>query len=261
MNLVPAPFLKYERSKASGLRYRSVNNVLNCRPHHHHSSSTTTTTAFLLSDVYPRGKAISEINSVLRLMNNKSIDDGSHHLIEMRCLKKLLNSVRSYCPFQIIHWDDFSKCRVALYFISIRDESRYQAVDTSGTFARDNGGDSRLNEDNDFELRQNIHAALFNDLLIDEEVTNNYRKQFNTISKDFISSERQHFDLQNGLLYQGLTRMLIIDSIQQKWWSLFGKYWIVENDKNDDDMKKMKWLMTGGNHGTTDVWRKCIIDL
>ena len=45
----------------------------------------------------------------------------------------------------------------------------------------------------------------------------------------------------------------MIDTIQQKWWSLFGKYWIVKNDKNDDDIKKMNWLMTGGNHGIMDV--------
>ena len=45
----------------------------------------------------------------------------------------------------------------------------------------------------------------------------------------------------------------MIDTIQQKWWSLLRKYWIVKNDKNDDDIKKMKWLMTGGNHGTMYV--------
>ena len=45
----------------------------------------------------------------------------------------------------------------------------------------------------------------------------------------------------------------MIDTIQLKWWLLFGKYWIVKNEKNDDGVKKMKWLMTGGNHGTMDV--------
>ena len=27
----------------------------------------------------------------------------------------------------------------------------------------------------------------------------------------------------------------------------------MKNDKNDDDVKKMTWLMTGGNHCTRDV--------
>ena len=27
----------------------------------------------------------------------------------------------------------------------------------------------------------------------------------------------------------------------------------MKNNKNDDDIKKMKWLMTGGNHVTMDV--------
>ena len=84
--------------------------------------------------------------------------DSSHHLIEMTCLKNLVNGARSYYPFRIAHWDDFSKCRVSSYFVSIRDESRYQAADTSGTFAQNNNnrmGESRLNEDNDFEFRQN----------------------------------------------------------------------------------------------------------
>ena len=27
----------------------------------------------------------------------------------------------------------------------------------------------------------------------------------------------------------------------------------MKNDKNDDNCKKMKWLMTGSNHGTIDT--------
>ena len=44
--------------------------------------------------------------------------------------------------------------------------------------------------------------------------------------------------------------------MRQKWWSLFGKYWLIKNDKNDDDVKLMKWLMTRGNHGTVDTSRE-----
>ena len=42
-------------------------------------------------------------------------------------------------------------------------------------------------------------------------------------------------------------------SLEQKWWQLFGKYWLVKNQFNDDDCKKMNWLLTGGNHATVDM--------
>ena len=52
----------------------------------------------------------------------------------------------------------------------------------------------------------------------------------------------------------------MLDSLQsemwmslQKWWSLFGRYWLVVNRHNDDDVKLMSWLMNGANHGTIDV--------
>ena len=251
LDLVPTPFLKYEASNKSinqQLKCRSVNNVLNCRPR-----SSSTIAFSLLSDIDPRDETILEINSIMRLLNKSSMSmDGSHHLIEMRHLKNLLNGARSYYPFRIMHWDDFSKCRVSSYFVSIHDEYRYQAADTSGAFAQNNNnrmGESRLNEDNDFEFRQNMHAAQFDGVMMDnDEGAADYRQQFDAISKDFISFERQHFDPQNGSFYQGLMMRSMIDTIQQKWWSL-----LVKNDKNDDDVKKMKWLMTGGNHGTMDV--------
>ena len=193
----PTPFLKYEASNKSinqQLKCRSVNNVLNCRPR-----SSSTIAFSLLSDIDPRDETILEINSIMRLLNKSSMSmDGSHHLIEMRHLKNLLNGARSYYPFRITHWDDFSKCRVSSYFVSIRDESRYQAADTSGTFAQNNNnnrmGESRLNEDNDFEFRQNMHAAQFDGVMMDnDQGVADYRQQFDAISKDFINSERQQF--------------------------------------------------------------------
>ena len=33
----------------------------------------------------------------------------------------------------------------------------------------------------------------------------------------------------------------------------FWKYWLIKNERNDNDVKLMKWLMTGGNHGTIDI--------
>ena len=125
LDLIPTPFSKYKASKSSSqqqeLRCRSMNNVFNCRLH------ASSTIAFsLLSDIDPWDETIVEINSIMRLMNKSSmLIDGSHHLIEMRHLRNLLNGVRLYYPFRIMHWDNFSYCRVSSYFISICDESRY----------------------------------------------------------------------------------------------------------------------------------------
>ena len=90
LDLVPTPFLKYEASNKSinqQLKCRSVNNMLNCRPR-----SSSTIAFSLLSDIDPRDETILEINSIMRLLNKSSMSmDGSHHLIDMRRLKNLLN--------------------------------------------------------------------------------------------------------------------------------------------------------------------------
>ena len=39
----------------------------------------------------------------------------------------------------------------------------------------------------------------------------------------------------------------------QKWWSLFGRYWLTLNPHNDDDTKLNGWLMNGACHGTIDT--------
>ena len=57
-----------------------------------------------------------------------------------------------------------------------------------------------------------------------------YRQQFDSISKDFLSAEQWRFDPEFGSFHQGLSSA--ISSVEQKWWSLFGKYWLVKNDKN-----------------------------
>ena len=51
-------------------------------------------------------------------------------------------------------------------------------------------GGGWVNEDNDFEFRQNIHVAQFNGIMMDDEEVADYGQQFDTIFKDLISSER-----------------------------------------------------------------------
>ena len=151
-----------------------------------------------------------------------------------------------YYPFRISNWDDFSKCTISSYFVGIRDESRHQSSNNSGTYGR-RSKISTSNEDGNFEFRQDVRAALF---------AANYgeanREQFNSISKDFLSSISINFDSQRGSFHQNIN-VRRYQRFEQKWWSLFGKYWLVKYERNDDDVKMMCWLMTGGSHGMIDT--------
>ena len=86
-----------------------------------------------------------------------------------------------------------------------------------------------LNEDLDldFDLRQAIHSVQFADVVNIE----GYRRQFSSISKDFLNSKQQNFDPEIGCFRQGLSMSLL--SMEKRWWSLFRKYWLVKNERND----------------------------
>ena len=109
---------------------------------------------------------------------------------------------------------------------------------------------SGLNEDSDFRLRQDVHAALFN--MNDGDNDGAPRQQFDSILKDILSSMVQNFNPQRGSFHQNLN-MKSCHTFEQKWWSLFGKYWLMKNERNDDNIKMMQRLMTGSNHGTIDT--------
>ena len=139
-----------------------------------------------------------------------------------------------------------SRCTISSYFVGIRYKSRYQSSDNSGVCGRWSKI-STLNEDGDFEFREDVRAALFD---VNDGEAN--RQQFDSISKDFLSSMSINFDPQRGSFCQNIT-VKSHQTFEQKWWSLFGKYWLVKNERNDDDVKMMRWLMTGGNHGMIDT--------
>ena len=80
------------------------------------------------------------------------------------------------------------------YFIEMRDESQYQSSDSSGTYGR-RFKMIGLNEDLNFEWEQNVRAALFNNMNGSDN-DGAPRQQFNSISKDILSSMVQNFDPQ-----------------------------------------------------------------
>ena len=78
-----------------------------------------------------------------------------------------------------------------------------------------------------------------------------------TVFLRIFSAEKEKFDLILGCLHQCLMSQVL--GSEQKWWLLFGKYWLVKNGRNDDDVKLMKWLMTGRGGSRDDRYmrRKC----
>ena len=99
---------------------------------------------------------------------------------EIQELNLYLNNSNSYYPFRVTNWSDNEKCKMSSYFTSIRDESRYQAADSSGTYKHCGHG---LNEDAGFELRQAVRIAQMADNNFNDGVP--YRQTFDSISKDF----------------------------------------------------------------------------
>ena len=77
-----------------------------------------------------------------------------------------------------------------------------------------------------------------------------FREQFDHASKDFLSQLSE-------MGYEHFLRCIKnTDDEQndvQKWWAMFGQYWLVLNRHNDDDVKLMSWLMNGANHSTVDM--------
>ena len=164
-------------------------------------------------------------------MHNANID------MPMNAIKKFdlhCNEENYYYPFRIMHWSDIDKCKMSSFFVSFRDESQYQVADKSGAFVGNPTCNSLVYDD--FDEYQNRYVERQAQIGQDDRHRNPWHEQFDSISKDFIASldEETVSKLQSKLMNRF-----------QKWWSLFGKYWLVKNAYNNDDTKLMKWLMTG----------------
>ena len=131
---------------------------------------------------------------------------------------------------------------LASFFASIRDKHRYQNADRSGTFTK--GKHDCLIYDDDYLDRHRLRNGLLN---VHEQLRRGlvWREQFDHAPKDFLSSVC-HDNRDNVLdsLHNSVWTRL------QKWWEIFGKYWLITNRHNNDDVKLMGWLMNGANHGT-----------
>ena len=152
-----------------------------------------------------------------------------------------------YNPFRLVNVSDDDKSKLSSFFTSIRDKFRYQASDRSDTFMSDtkhcftkllyDGGDQ-------YHGRHLIRFA--RDMAVYRQPL--WREQFDHASKDFLSSLGF-----NG--YDHVVERLAGDELNdlQKWWDLFGRYWLCVNRHNDQDTKLIGWLKNGAGHGTVDV--------
>ena len=76
------------------------------------------------------------------------------------------------------------------------------------------------------------------------------REQFDHASKDVLS---QLGELGYEHFLQCIKNTGDEQNDVQKWWVMFGRYWLMLNRHNDDAIKLMSWLMNGANHGTVDM--------
>ena len=211
LDLVPKGTRKCQGQNDT-VRQRTVNNVMNNKK-------------FKLSHVLVETVVMDEYSSnvtskmtlIKRLMAGCHEQVSERALTEIKRLDSYLNESNSYYPFRVTNWSDNEKCKISSYFLSIREESRYQAVDSSGMY---NHSRYWLYEDTGFELRQAVRIAQTADANFDNNVS--YRQQFDSIFKDFLSAERENFDPILDSMYKCLASQVLCS--EQKWWSVFGKY-------------------------------------
>ena len=136
-------------------------------------------------------------------------------------------------PFRLVNMSDDEKSRLSSFFTSIRDKFCYQACNRSGTFSSEMHDIFAKLIYDDEEYRC-CHLHHFGNQVQQHCNNPEWREQFDHASKDFLSSlgHNSYEYMMNELKSECLTRV-------QKWWDLFGRYWLVLNRHNDDDTKLM----------------------
>ena len=167
-------------------------------------------------------------------LHNRNIVDSVHNAnidMPMNAIKKFdlhFNEENYYYPFRITHWKDTDKCKMSSFLVLFCDKSWYQAADRSCTFVGNPTCNSLVYDD--FEEYQNRYVQRQSQIGLDDRHQNLWHEQFDSISKDFIASLDE--ETVSKLQLKLMNRF-------QKWWSLFGKYWLVKNAYNNDDTKLM----------------------
>ena len=136
------------------------------------------------------------------------------------------------------------------FFTSIRDRARYQACDRSGTYSKEMYEFCSMLMYEYVEYKIPHRRNPMNDGGGILHMQPMWREQFDHASNDFLS----HLgDLSHEYMLHGLRNMDDELTQVQKWWHVFGRYWLIINRHNDDHVKLMTWLMNGAAHGAVDV--------
>ena len=137
----------------------------------------------------------------------------------------------------------------SLFFTSIRDRARYRACDRLGTYSKETYEfcSMLMYEYVEYKIRHRRNPMNDGGGILHTHLL--WREQFDHASKDFLS----HLgDLSHDYMLHGLRNMDDELTQVQKWWHVFGRYWLIIN-RHNDDVKLMTWLMNGAAHGTVDV--------
>ena len=105
---------KLRKKETQGNASRSVNDMLN---------STHHCLVNILMDTTYSGMAVHNLNAV----NDVEACDGVMDLI--RHFDSHFMGEHHYYPFRLTHWSDSDKLKMSSFFVSLCDESRYQAAD------------------------------------------------------------------------------------------------------------------------------------
>ena len=143
------------------------------------------------------------------------------------------------------------KLMLSSFFTSIRDRARYQACDRLGTYSKETYEFCSMLMYEYVEYKIHHRRNPMNDGGGILHMQPMWREEFDHASKDFLS----HLgDLSHDYTLHGLRNMDDELTQVQKWWHVFGRYWLIINRHNDDDdVKLMTWLMNGAAHETVDV--------
>ena len=106
----------------------------------------------MLNEIVSVGMTVHNRNIVNSMVHDDDANSDNMPTMDMDTIKKFdlhFNEENYYYPFRIMHWSDIDKCKMSSFFVSFRDESRYQAADRSGTFVGNPTCNTLVHEDFD----------------------------------------------------------------------------------------------------------------
>ena len=176
------------------------------------------------------------MKDMLSGLSNKCLNSHSNHLVEavktsmdddstIQRLDEHLSSDCKYNAFKFSNTSDNDKLTLSSFFTSIRDRARYQACDRSGMYSKETYEfcSMLMYEYVEYKIRHGRNPMNDNALLNHHPM---WREQFDHVSEDFLSCLG---DDGHDYILHSLQNMEDQLTQVQKWWHVFGRYWLVIN--------------------------------